>query len=203
MFTGIIKQIGVLRSRQRHFGDESLVFDAAQEWLSTTAVGDSIAVNGVCLTVTGSDGDGFFADISAETLSRTTLGEIQPGDRVNLEMALRPTDALGGHLVSGHVDAVAEILGRDNDGRSERIWVSLPPDLSRLVATKGNICVDGTSLTVNEVESGRFGVNIVPHTLEATIAAGYRSGTPVNLEVDIIARYVARILDAANGRATE
>ena len=129
---------------------------------------------------------------------------ITAGDTsVNLEMALRPIDALGGHLVSGHVDTVAEVLARDPDGRSERIWISLPAELARLVAAKGNICVDGISLTVNEVASDRFGVNIVPHTLEATVAGSYQSGTRVNLEIDIIARYVARILGAGNGQATE
>lgn len=201
MFTGIVQQIGALRSRQRHDGDESLVIDIPPGWLTGANTGDSIAVNGVCLTATTIAGDRFGADVSAETLSKTTLGELAPGDAVNLERALRPLDALGGHLVSGHVDSVAEVLERSADSRSERIWIGLPAPLARLVAPKGNICVDGTSLTVNEVESGRFGVNIVPHTLEATIAGSYRPGTRVNLEVDIVARYVARLLDVGDDDA--
>lgn len=196
MFTGIIQQVGTLRARQQHTGDESLVFDVTDGWLATSDIGDSIAVNGVCLTVTKLDANSFAADVSAETLSRTTLGILEAGARVNLEQALRPVDALGGHLVSGHVDTVAEVLETRQDSRSERIWIALPSDLSRLVAEKGNICVDGTSLTVNEVETGRFGVNIVPHTIGATIADTWQPGTKVNLEVDIIARYVARMLDS-------
>ena len=203
MFTGIITHIGTLRSRQQHGGDESLVFDAAPDWLGQATIGDSIAVNGVCLTVTGTDTTGFVTDVSGETLSVTTLGKIGAGAPVNLEKSLRPTDALGGHLVSGHVDAVAEVLERESEARSERIWISLPSELAPLVAAKGSICVDGISLTVNEVELGRFGVNIVPYTLEATVAGSYRPGTQVNLEIDIIARYVARILSTGNGQAME
>ena len=196
MFTGIIEQIGLLRSRQRHVGDESLVFDAAMDWLSTTAVGDSIAVNGVCLTVTGTDGDGFIADISAETLSRTTLGEIQPGDRVNLEMALRPTDALGGHLVSGHVDCTGTVISRAADARSIRFGFEIPVEYARYVAKKGSVCIDGVSLTINEVSGPRFELNIIPHTADVTNIGDYKVGTIVNVEVDLVARYLERLIGA-------
>ena len=195
MFTGIITQIGTLRSRERHDGDESLLFGVSSDWLYGSVVGDSIAVNGVCLTVTQNDGDGFAVDVSGETLSKTTLGQLESGAAVNLEHALSLGDALGGHLVSGHVDAVAKILDCQQESQSVRIWVSLPQELAHLVAVKGSICVDGTSLTVNEVERDRFSVNIIPHTLEATVAGAYAPGTSVNLEVDIIARYVARVLE--------
>ncbi|MDH3588193.1 MAG: riboflavin synthase [Gammaproteobacteria bacterium] len=203
MFTGIVTQIGALASRERHNGDEALAFAVSSDWLYGSVVGDSIAVNGVCLTVIQNNGNKFAVDVSGETLSRTTLGGLDIGATVNLERALSLGDALGGHLVSGHVDAVAEILDRQADSQSVRIWVSLPQELAPLVAEKGSICVDGISLTVNEVEPDRFGVNIIPHTLEATVAGTYQPGTPVNLEVDIVARYVARILSAGNGAATE
>ncbi len=198
MFTGIVQAIGALRERVPHGSDQTFLFEVPTGYLDGCVTGDSIAVNGVCLTATRLDGNSFAADVSAETLSCTTLDDWSVGAPVNLERALRLGDALGGHLVSGHVDAVAEVLERTPEARSERIFVSLPPSLAPLVAEKGSICVDGTSLTVNEVEPGRFGVNIVPHTLEATIAGGYRPGGRVNLEVDLIARYVARILDGAS-----
>ena len=200
MFTGIVTQIGKLRERIPHDGDESLVFAVASDWLYGAAVGDSISVSGVCLTVTRNDGDAFAVDVSGETLSKTTLGQLEPGHAVNLERALSIGDALGGHLVSGHVDAVGEVVDRYADGQSVRIWFSLPAELAHLVAVKGSICVDGVSLTVNEVEADRFGVNIIPHTLEATVAGDYRPATKVNLEVDIIARYVARILNTGQAR---
>ncbi|MBT8135757.1 MAG: riboflavin synthase [Gammaproteobacteria bacterium] len=195
MFTGIITRIGALAARQVGDGSEMLTIDAGDRFLENSSVGDSIAVNGVCLTVTGIDGVRFSADVSAESLACTTLGDLAPGSRLNLEHALRASDALGGHLVSGHVDAVAEVLDCRPEAQSVRVFVALPDPLAALVAPKGSICVDGTSLTVNEVEPGRFGVNIIPHTLEATVAGDYRPGTRVNLEADIIARYVARVLE--------
>lgn len=194
MFTGIIQVVGSVVAAEPRGGDLQLRIEAASDWLAGTRSGDSIAVNGVCLTVTGLQATGFAADVSRETLACTGLGSLAAGDRVNLEQALAAGDKLGGHLVSGHVDAVTTVLGRSADARSVRFQFGLPERLAQFVAVKGNICVDGTSLTVNEVEADRFGVNIVPHTLQQTIIGDYRAGTRVNLEVDLIARYVSRVL---------
>ena len=160
------------------------------------ALGDSIASNGVCLTAVERSRDGFVADVSRETLDCTTLGQWKVGVSVNLELAMTPTSRLGGHLVSGHVDGVGSVVRRYRDGLSERFVLRAPPGLSRYIATKGSICIDGVSLTVNGVEGDEFHVNIVPHTLSHTIMGGYRANTPVNLEVDVIARYLERLLDA-------
>ncbi|MBT8132602.1 MAG: riboflavin synthase [Gammaproteobacteria bacterium] len=195
MFSGIIQHIGSLQQRSEHNGDVTLLIAATDDWFAATRPGDSIAVNGVCLTARTVQPDQVAFDVSAETLRLTTLGHIPLGGLLNLEAAVRAGDPLGGHLVSGHVDATAEVLERAPDARSERIWISLPDKLARLVAVKGSICVDGTSLTVNEVESARFSVNIVPHTIDATVISEYGPGTRVNLEADLIARYVARILE--------
>lgn len=202
MFTGIIGQIGTVADVAETGGDLSLSIRAAAHWCADVESGDSIAVNGVCLTVTDCSREGFRADISRETLARTTLGRLTDGARVNLEKALRAGETLDGHLVSGHVDAVSRVLALRRDGRSWRLSVGLPRELAHLVAQKGSIAVDGTSLTVNEVESDRFGVNIVPHTMQMTIIGDYLPDTVVNLEADMIARYVARILGHEQGQET-
>jgi riboflavin synthase len=158
-------------------------------------VGGSIAVSGACLTATALEAHAFAADVSRETLSLTTLGAAVPGTRVNIEKALQAGQALGGHYVTGHVDGVGEVIARHDDARSVRMEFEVPADLARYVARKGSICVDGVSLTVNGVSGRRFDVNLVPHTLEVTTLGDYRPGTRVNLEVDIIARYLERMLE--------
>jgi len=163
-------------------------------------LGDSIAVNGVCLTVVEVEGNRFAADVSVETLDHTTAGAWTSGTRVNLEQALTVDKRLGGHIVSGHVDGVGEVLERHGDARSERFRLRAPLALARYIASKGSIAVDGTSLTVNAVDGTDFELNIVPHTLAHTIIGGYRTGSRVNLEVDVIARYLERLLwDAREG----
>jgi riboflavin synthase len=157
-------------------------------------LGDSIAVNGVCLTAVVLDGPAFSADVSRETLSLTTLGDLKSGSRVNLEKALTLSTPLGGHLVSGHVDGIGEVLERRQDARSWRFHIRAPAELARYIAQKGSICVDGISLTVNQVAGSVFEINIVPHTIEETIIGGYQAGTRVNLEVDLVARYLERLI---------
>jgi len=159
-----------------------------------TDLGDSIATNGVCLTVVALTGRGFSADVSRETLSLTTLQRLRPGTRVNLEKALTLQTRLGGHLVSGHVDGVGEVVSRRNDGRSIRFRIKAPVDLAKYIAHKGSICVDGISLTVNAVDGAEFELNIVPHTLQETTLGDFMPGRRVNLEVDVIARYLERLL---------
>jgi len=194
MFTGLIQAVGEIRDVQSQGVDRRLRVAVGKLPMAQIATGDSIAVNGVCLTAVDLDRHSFAADVSAETLAHTTLGEIGAGRRVNLEMALTPTTRLGGHLVSGHVDGVGEVLQRRPEGSSERFVLRAPAALQRYIAVKGSICVDGTSLTVNEVDGERFGLNIVPHTLAETVIGDYRAGSRVNLEVDIIARYLERLL---------
>lgn len=194
MFTGIIETLGTVAGVEPRGGDLRLLIDAGGLPLDQVRLGDSIAVNGVCLTVVEVAGNGFAADVSVETLAHTTAGSWQVGTRVNLEQALTPEKRLGGHIVSGHVDGVGEVLGRHSDARSERFRLRVPPGLARYVAPKGSIAVDGTSLTVNAVEGDEFDINIVPHTLANTVIGGYGSGSRVNLEVDVIARYLERLL---------
>lgn len=194
MFTGIIQSIGRIRRLEPRGGDVRLEIHAGKLALDRVALGDSIAVNGVCLTVVELQAQGFAADVSRETLSLTTLGALGLDSRVNLERALTLSDPLGGHLVSGHVDGIGTLLERDEDARSWRLKVQAPDELARYIAQKGSICVDGISLTVNRVEGAVFELNIVPHTIQETIIGEYRSGTRVNLEVDLIARYLERLL---------
>jgi riboflavin synthase len=193
MFTGIVQGIGRIRAIEPGDGDISLVVDAGGLGLEGTEIGDSIAVNGACLTVTRLAERTFAADVSRETLSMTTLGDWRPGTAVNLEKAIVAGQALGGHYVTGHVDGVGEVMERSDDARSVRIEFEAPHGLGRYLARKGSVCIDGVSLTVNAVKASRFYVNLVPHTLEVTILGGYEPGTRVNLEVDIIARYVERL----------
>ena len=194
MFTGLVEDVGRIGRAEDRGRDRRLRIETAPALLADLAAGDSIAVSGACLTALEPDGSGFWSDVSAETLAHTTLGERGPGDRVNLERALLPTTRLGGHLVAGHVDGVGEILAREADGRSWRFRVRVPDALARYVAPKGSICVDGISLTVNEVEGAVLGVNIVPHTMAATTLGDAAPGTRVNIEVDVIARYLERLL---------
>lgn len=194
MFTGIIEAIGTVREMQPKGGDLRLTLAVGKLNMSDVALGDSIAVNGVCLTVVAYDSGSFSADVSRETLSLTSLGNLSRGSRVNLEKALTLQTRLGGHLVSGHVDGLGEVVSRYDDGRSVRFTMRAPDHLAKYIAAKGSITVDGTSLTVNKVDGSCFELNIVPHTLQETIIADYRSGTVVNLEVDVIARYLERLL---------
>jgi len=201
MFTGIIQSLGEIAALEPQGDDMRLRVRTGKLDLSDVRPGDSIAVNGVCLTAVDLPGDGFWADVSGETLARTTLGTLRVTSAVNLEKALTPTTRLGGHLVSGHVDGIGEVVDRHSDGRSVRFAVVAPDELARYIAEKGSICVDGISLTVNAVKGSRFELNIVPHTLQETTMSDFQVGTRVNLEVDIIARYLERLLlgdNAAN-----
>jgi riboflavin synthase len=197
MFTGIVTATGAVAARVPRAGDVELLVDAGALSLAGCAVGDSIAVSGACLTVTRLEGARFAADVSNETLARTTLGRLGIGSRVNLEKALRAGDALGGHFVTGHVDGVARVLAVHEDGRSRRLSLEAPAALARYVAPKGSVTLDGVSLTVNEVEGARFGVNLIPHTSEVTTLGQLTAGSVVNLEIDVIARYVERLLNRA------
>lgn len=198
MFTGIIEALGTVAETCPQDGDLRLKISAPDWDWSDVALGDSIATNGVCLTVVQLDKDGFWADASLETLNLTTVKHWKPGSPVNLEKALTPKSRLGGHLVSGHVDGIGDVISRHADARSERFTVEAPAALARYIAHKGSITVDGTSLTVNRVEGTRFELNIVPHTLQWTIMNHYKAGTQVNLEVDVIARYLERLLMAGD-----
>ena len=199
MFTGLIEGVGRLAARDMRGGDARLRIDIGTlQWGAGADVrmGESISVNGTCLTVVAFDGSGFEADASNETLGLTTLGELAIGRAVNLERAMRPTDRLGGHLVSGHVDGVGNVVHVWDDGRAQRWLFAVPPQLRRYIAAKGSICVDGVSLTVNAVDDSGFEVALVPHTLAHTAFAETKPGDAVNLEVDMLARYVERLLAA-------
>lgn len=205
MFTGIIQSVGLIQRLEPRGGDACLTIETGKLPLDGVVLGDSIAVNGVCLTAVALTGRGFAADVSRETLTLTTLGDLRPGSRVNLEKALTLSTPLGGHLVSGHVDGVGTLLERHEDARSWRLRIQAPDELARYIAHKGSICVDGTSLTVNRVEGAVFELNIVPHTIQETLIGDYRPGSRVNLEVDLIARYLERLLlgdQAANPQAS-
>ena len=194
MFTGIIQAIGRVAAIEPTAGDVRLAIETGKLPLSDVALGDSIAVNGVCLTAVELDSGCFTADLSRETLSRTTLQEARVGTPVNLELALTPTTRLGGHIVSGHVDGVGVVLVRQEDARSVRFQIRGPEVLARYIAEKGSICVDGISLTVNRVNGATFDVNIVPHTLAETTLGTTGIGAKVNLEVDLLARYLERLM---------
>lgn len=194
MFTGIIQAIGQIRAMQAIGGDLRLTIATCKLELSDVQLGDSIAVNGVCLTAVVLEDSSFSADVSRETLSLTSLGQLNLGASVNLEKALTLSTRLGGHLVSGHVDGLGEVISRYEDARSVRFRLKAPDQLAKYIAAKGSICVDGTSLTVNKVDGAFFELNIVPHTLQETIMSEYRAGSKVNLEVDVVARYLERLL---------
>lgn len=193
MFTGIIIATGRILSIEEKGGDLELGIDAAALESARLGIGDSVSVQGVCLTVTELEGTAFYADVSRETMAKTTLGSLGRGARVNLEPSLRAGDALGGHMVSGHVDAVGKLTTASQDGRSWRLEFELPTALMRFVAPKGSICIDGVSLTVNQVGDRLFDVNIIPHTSEATTLGELVPGAGVNIEIDVIARYLDRL----------
>jgi riboflavin synthase len=194
MFTGIVETVGQIAKSEPKGGDLRLRIHTADLDLSDVQLGDSIATNGVCLTVVELHGDGFVADVSRETVAYSTLADLGAGAKVNLEKALTLAKRLGGHMMSGHVDGVGEILSREEDARSIRFRVAAPKELAKYIAHKGSICVDGVSLTVNAVDGNAFELNIVPHTADQTVIAAYRAGVKVNLEVDVIARYLERLL---------
>jgi riboflavin synthase len=194
VFTGIVQDVGTIRAVTPRGGDTEFVFGVDRLPLAGVRPGDSIAINGVCLTATRVGADEFAADVSRETLAVTTLAELASGTRVNLEPALRAGDALGGHLVSGHVDGVAEVLAIEPDARSVRVTIGVPRQLARYIARKGSVAVDGVSLTVNGVDGEVFDVNLVPHTQSVTTLGAWAPGQRVNLEVDQVARYVERLI---------
>lgn len=196
MFTGIILAVGHIAGVQTRGGDCRLTIHTDHLALTDCALGDSIAVNGVCLTAVELATHQFVADVSNETLTRTTLNNARVGTPVNLELALTPSSRLGGHIVSGHVDGIGHVVGIQADGRSQRITVQAPDALAKYIAEKGSICIDGISLTVNAVAQAQFTVNIVPHTWQKTTLATAAVGTPVNLEVDLLARYLERLMTA-------
>ena len=193
MFTGLVTDLGRIQRVDRKDGDARLIIETGYD-LDTVEMGASIACSGACLTVTEKGDSWFAADVSGETLSKTTLGDWEEGTTINLEQSLCLGDSLGGHLVSGHVDAVAPVIEIRLDGESLRFVIGIPEGYTGFIAPKGSVALDGVSLTVNEVEDARFGVNIIPHTAEKTTFGTLAPGDRVNLEVDLIARYVARLL---------
>lgn len=194
MFTGIIAAVGKVESVAPRGGDLRLKVDTGQLDLADVKLGDSISTNGVCLTVVEIRGPQLSFDVSRESLDRTSLGQAKPGSRVNLEKAMAVGDRLGGHIVSGHVDGLGKVAVLEPSARSVKFRFEVPDNLERYIAEKGSICIDGTSLTVNQVGPGWFEVNIIPHTMQETIISDYQVGTVVNLEVDLIARYLERLL---------
>jgi len=201
MFTGLIEGVGRLATRELRGGDARLRIAVGSLPFTDVQLGESIAVNGVCLTVVAFDEAAFEADASTETLALTTLGQLAPGRALNLERAMRPTDRLGGHMVSGHVDGLGRVLDVHHDARAQRWRFAAPGALLRYVAAKGSICVDGVSLTVNAVDDAGFEVALVPHTIAHTAFAQTAVGDRVNLEVDLVARYVERLLQARSDAA--
>ena len=199
MFTGIIKAVGEVGQVARRGGDLRLTIHSPDLPWAEFDLGESISVNGVCLTAVEFLSDGFLTDVSAETLAVTTLQQVATGSRVNLEPALALGERLGGHLVSGHVDCIGSIKAREADARSVRIAVDVPAEFGRYIAKKGSVCMDGVSLTVNAVSANTFSVNIIPHTVEVTTAKTYQVGDQVNIEVDMLARYLERMLTADDG----
>jgi len=204
MFTGIIEALGTVAAIEMKGGDMRLYIRTGTLDLADVQLGDSIATNGVCLTAVELPGDGFWADVSRETLAHSRFEQLQVGEIVNLEKAMMPRSRFGGHIVTGHVDAVGEVMRRSDDARSIRFSVRMPASIQRYVAAKGSITVDGVSLTVNAIDGDCFELNIVPHTAQQTIIDRYSAGSAVHLEVDIIARYLERLLgstaaDTASG----
>ena len=195
MFTGIVSTMGTLKEKTTTGGDGRLRIECGDMNMQGSREGDSITVSGVCLTMIEPDESGFVADVSKETLELTTIGELKAGQPVNLELALALEDRLGGHMVSGHVDGMGRLVSRREDARAERFEFELPVDLARYVARKGSVTIDGVSLTVNGVDGARFSVCLIPHTLEVTTLGMLQPGDAVNIEVDLIARYLERLID--------
>jgi riboflavin synthase len=194
MFTGIVESTGILQGKTLTGGDCRLHIACSALNLELSNTGDSISVSGACLTMLDPDASGFFADVSQETLDLTTLGQLQPGQTINLELALGLEARLGGHMVTGHIDGRARLVSRHQDARAERFEFRVPDRLARYIAKKGSVCIDGVSLTVNEVEGSNFSVCLIPHTLEVTTLGSLGTGDEVNLEVDLIARYLERLM---------
>ena len=194
MFTGIIEAVGRLRAINTSGDGARITIETGSLDLSDVKLGDSIATNGVCLTVTALDSASFSADVSSETIMRSGLASYHVGDSVNLEKAMLPTTRFGGHMVSGHVDGISEIKAIEHKGNSIEYWLSMPAELAPYIAEKGSITIDGTSLTVNSLTTEQFRLTIVPHTTQETIISKYQVGTKVNVEVDLIARYIERLL---------
>jgi len=203
MFTGIIEAVGRIQKIEPVGGDMRLFVDAGSLDMSDVQLGDSIAVNGVCLTAIEFNEKYFSADVSNETISLTSLKDLGVGSEVNLEKALLPTTRLGGHLVSGHVDGLGEVVSIKEESRSIQLIIKSPEELKHYIAMKGSICIDGTSLTVNKISNTDFEINIVPHTQQQTIIKNYKPGTKVNIEVDLIARYLERLLTKQSDNATD
>lgn len=203
MFTGIIEAVGTVASVQPKGGDIRLTLAVGKLDMSDVKLGDSIAVNGVCLTVTHFDGKHFSADVSVESLARTSLAHLQQGAAVNLEKAVTPSTRLGGHLVSGHVDGLARIVSIEQAGRAWQYWLEAPAELSKYIAEKGSLTIDGISLTVNSVEQNKFRLTIIPHTRDETTLVHRNVGDKVNLEVDQIARYIERLMQADSEQPRE
>lgn len=203
MFTGIIESVGTIAEIQALGEDRRLQINSGKLDLDDLKLGDSVAVNGICLTVTGLTGNGFWADVSAETLACSTFANLQRGSRVNLEKALTPTSRLGGHLVSGHVDGVGEVGAVEPVGGSIKMTIKCPANLTRYIAEKGSITINGISLTVNRVEGAQFELNIVPHTQGETTLIDFKPGAAVNIEVDQIARYLERLLQGDSAKAAK
>ena len=201
MFTGIIQAIGEIRQIEQQGTDARYEIATGELDMSDVQLGDSISAQGVCLTAIEFGNDYYVADVSGETLTRTTFGQLVKGSQVNLEKSVTPTTRLGGHMVSGHVDDVGEVVSRSSDGRSERFVIKVPGKLAKYIAEKGSITLDGISLTVNDIAGSQFGLNIVPHTLSMTTMGQLQAGHHVNLEVDVVARYLERLMlgdDAAS-----
>lgn len=194
MFSGIVQGLGRILESTGKGGDRQIVIGTEGVELGAIAIGDSIAVNGVCLTATAVRAASFTADVSAETLACTTLGQLTVRSAVNLEASLKLGQAIAGHLVYGHVDGIGEVVELADSARSIALTIAVPTGLGRYIAPKGSVTVDGVSLTVNAVDANRFTVNIIPHTREITVISGYAYGTPVNIEVDMIARYLERLV---------
>jgi len=194
MFTGIILAVGKVVALQPQGGDFRLKIETGKLAIEDAALGDSIAVNGVCLTAVELGANYFCADVSNETISRTSLKTAKTGAAVNLELALTPSTRMGGHIVSGHVDGLGEVVSIRQDGRSYRYQFKAPDNIAKYIAEKGSICINGVSLTVNEIDGAKFSVNIVPHTLKETTLGELVSGSKVNLEVDLLARYMERLM---------
>jgi riboflavin synthase len=201
MFTGIVQDVGRVVSQEARGGDVRMVIAFDRLDPSGIHIGDSICVQGCCLTAVELRDRSFAADVSRETLSLTTLGDLTAGSPVNLEPSLRAGDPLGGHLVSGHVDGIGQVTTIGGDARSTRIEIAVPPPLARYLARKGSVAIDGVSLTINEVEDATFGINLIPHTQAVTTLGALRTGTRVNLEVDQVARYLERLLSEGTRRS--
>ena len=198
MFTGIIETVGEVVAKELREGDVKLTLKADKSYLEAVMLGDSIACNGVCLTVVDRTSNQFMLDVSVETLSLTTIGDWDVGSKVNLEQAMIASSRFGGHIVSGHIDRIGEIIDITEDARSWRMTVRVPKNIRQYIAKKGSICVDGVSLTINSVEDSEFSVNIVPHTVSHTIIGDYKLNQKVNIEIDTIARYVERLVSLSH-----